>query len=303
MEVQRIFIQEMIEKMEDILRPLYQERASREETLGVLLVEKHKDFSPSTDHFDVILFIIVDKAESSWQVKHYEFEDKKAALHVVDLQLLNEWLMLGSHRRVVDWVVNGRVLFDRNEFVDSLKNRINDFPIAERKKKIGIEFAKLVRRFSDGKELYYAGHYLDAYNNIIHALHHLARLSVIEHGFYPEVTVWHQVKQIEPEIYKLYEELTSSEEPIHKRIELLILANEFSMSSKTELGSRHLKEIMQTRQESWSFFELMNHTEMEDYKIDLGAMIEHLIEKEYIQVVRHETKGKGIFHRTYSFRK
>ncbi len=289
--------------MEDILRPLYQERASREETLGVLLVEKHKAFSPSTDHFDVILFIIVERAEDSWQVKHYEFEDKKAALHVVDLQQLNEWLMLGSHRRVVDWVVNGKVLFDRNEFVDALKKRINDFPLAERKKKIGIEFAKLVRRFSDGKELYYAGHYLDAYNNIIHALHHLARLSVIEHGFYPEVTVWNQVRQIEPEIYKLYEELTSSDEPIHKRIELLLLANEFSLSSKTELGSRHLKNIMQTKVDSWSFYELMQHPEMEDYKIDLGAMIEHLIEKEYIQVVRNETKGKGIYHRTYQFRK
>ncbi|WLD93998.1 nucleotidyltransferase-like protein [Alkalihalobacillus sp. AL-G] len=285
--------------MEDILRPLYQERASHNETLGVLLVEKNKKYSPSTDHFDVILFIIVEHAESSWQVKHYEFEDKKAALHVVDLQQLNEWLMLGSHRRVVDWVVNGRVLFDRNEFVDALKTRINDFPIAERQKKIGIEFAKLVRRFSDGKELYYAGHYLDAYNNIMHALHHLARLSVIEHGFYPEVTVWNQVRQIEPEIYKLYEELSSSEEPINKRIELLIIANEFSMSSKTDLGSRHLKEIMSEKDDAWSFSELMDHDELSDYKIDLSSLIEHLIEKEYIQVVRHETKGKGIYHRTY----
>ncbi|MGP4083057.1 nucleotidyltransferase-like protein [Pseudalkalibacillus sp. R45] len=288
--------------MEDILRPLYQERASREETLGVLLIEKNKKFSPSTDHFDVILFIIVEQADSPWQVKHYEFEDKKAALHVVTLHQLNQWLMLGSHRRVVDWVVNGKVLFDRNEFVESLKSRINDFPIAERKKKIGMEFAKLVRRFSDGKELYHAGHYLDAYNNIIHALHHLARLSVIEHGFYPEVTVWNQVKQIEPEIYKLYEELTSSDEPINKRIELLILANEFSMSAKTELGSQHLKDIMNTREGAWSFYQLMVHPEMQDYKIDLGAVIEHLIEKEYIHVIRQDTKGIGIFHRTYQFK-
>ena len=44
--------------MEDILRPLYQERASKKETLGILLIEKRKTDSPVTDDLDAILFII-----------------------------------------------------------------------------------------------------------------------------------------------------------------------------------------------------------------------------------------------------
>ncbi|KMR35055.1 hypothetical protein EY05_14905, partial [Staphylococcus aureus] len=69
--------------------------------------------------------------------------------------------------------------------------------------------------------------YLDAYNHVVHALHHLARLAIIENGFHPEITVWNQVKQIEPEIFKLYEELLTSEESIEKRLELLFLASDF----------------------------------------------------------------------------
>ena len=72
--------------------------------------------------------------------------------------------------------------------------------------KKGLEFAKLIRRYTDGRVLFENGHFLDAFNHIVHSLHHLARLEVIEQGFYPEATVWNQVKLIEPEIYKLYKE-------------------------------------------------------------------------------------------------
>jgi hypothetical protein len=45
--------------MKDILRPIYQERASQSNTLGVLMVEKRQKSSHTTDTFDVILLIIV----------------------------------------------------------------------------------------------------------------------------------------------------------------------------------------------------------------------------------------------------
>ncbi len=64
-------------RMENLLRPIYQERASQPNTLGVLLYEKLHDQSPVTDNFDVILLIVVREAEEDWYVKHYEFEQKQ----------------------------------------------------------------------------------------------------------------------------------------------------------------------------------------------------------------------------------
>ncbi|RBW68113.1 nucleotidyltransferase-like protein [Bacillus taeanensis] len=288
--------------MENSWRSLYQERSSHRDTLGVLMVEKNKPISPLTDNFDVVLLIIMKEAEQPWLVKHYEYEEKKASLHIVTEKRLNEWLLLGSHRRAVEWVINGKILFDRNEYMKKLKEKLREFPIEDRTKKIGLEFAKLIRRSTDGRDLYQSGHYLDAFNYILHALHHLARLSVIKHGFHPEVTVWNQVKQIEPQIYKLYHELVTGAEPLEKRIELLLLANEFSLSTKTEIGARHLLQVMRSKEEEWSYGELMSHGELMEYGVDLGALLEHLVQKKLVTVQRLETKGKGIFHRMYALK-
>ncbi|RFU63016.1 nucleotidyltransferase-like protein [Peribacillus glennii] len=285
--------------MEDILRPIYQERASMQSTLGILLIEKRKNASPITDTFDYILFVMVNEADEPVFVKHYTYQDQKAALHIVHEQQLKDWLLLGSNRKVVDWIQNGKILFDRNEFLFHLKTEIREFPFYGRKIKMGIEFAKLIRRYMDGKAFFENGHFLDAYNHVVHSLHHLARLEIIEQGFHPEVTVWNQVRHMEPEIFKLYEELVCSEESLEKRLELLFLASEFLIYSRTNLGSQHLLEVMDTKDDKWSIAELMEHPELVHYSVDLGVLLEYLIDKHVIDVVKAETKGREIFHRYY----
>ncbi len=284
--------------MDDILRPIYQERASQANTLGVLIIEKRENDIPATDTFDVILLVIVRNGDSSVAVKHYTYGDKKAALHIVTDQQLKEWLLLGSNKKIFDWLYNGKITFDRNEYIHAIKTELKEFPFNGRKLKMGLEFAKLIRRYMDGRVFFENGHYLDTYNHIVHSLHHLARLAIIENGFHPEVTVWQQVKQIEPEIIKLYEELVLSNEPLEKRLELLFLASEFLIHSKMKSGVEHLVSIL-AEKDIWSIQEIMSHEELRLYSVDLEMLLEYLIEKKVIEVIKEETKGQGIFHRYY----
>ncbi|UII56666.1 nucleotidyltransferase-like protein [Cytobacillus spongiae] len=284
--------------MEDILRPLYQERASQPNTLGVLIIEKREKAISLTDTFDVVLLIIVKELEQPVFVKHYTYKEKKAALQIVSETQLKEWLLLGTNRRIIDWIYNGKIVFDRNEYISELKVELRDFPFYGRKIKMGLEFAKLIRRYMDGKAFFENGNNLDAYNHVVHSLHHLARLAVIENGFHPEVTVWNQVKQIEPEIFKFYEELVNSEEEIEKRLELLFLASEFLIHSRTKSAIVHLIDVLKEK-EQWTFNEMMLHPELSYYSVDLGMLVEYLIDKKVIGVVEVETKGQGIYHRYY----
>ncbi|MET3698765.1 nucleotidyltransferase-like protein [Bacillus oleivorans] len=286
--------------MEDILRPIYQERASQPGTLGVILIEKNQKASAFTDTFDAVLLVITNDETNKVYIKHYAYENKKAALHIVSETQLREWIMFGTNRKIFEWLYNGKILFDRNEFMDQLKEEIRDFPFYGRKVKMGLEFAKLIRRYMDGKSFFENKQYLDAYNHVVHSLHHLGRLAVIENGFHPEVTVWNQVKQIEPEIYKLYEELVTSEETLDKRLELLFLASEFLIHSKTEIGAGHLLEVLKEK-EYWQFQEILTHPELEIYSVDLGMLIEYLVERKVIKVIEKETKGSGLFHRFYAY--
>lgn len=50
------------------------------------------------------------------------------------------------------------------------------------------------------------------------------------------------MKRIEPAIYKLYEELILSNESLEKRLELLFLAGEFLINSRTNDGGQHILE-------------------------------------------------------------
>lgn len=286
--------------MEDLLRSIYQERASHPDTLGILLIEKRKNISPNTDKFDYVLLVVTRQSDVDVFVKHYVFEDKKAALYVVKEAKLNEWLLLGNNRKVMDWVISGKAVFDRNEYITDLKSEFNEFPKSERKLKIGIEFSKLIRRYIDGKDFFESKHYLDAYNHIVHALHHLGRLSLIEQGFHPEVTVWHQLKQMDPQIYKLYQELVESEESIEKRLELLFLATDFLISSKVKVGASYLMEVLSEKREPWAYNDILGHPKLELYSIDLGVLLEFLVEKQLVKVERVETKRPGIYHRYYS---
>ncbi|MBS4192505.1 hypothetical protein KHA94_20320 [Bacillus sp. FJAT-49705] len=288
--------------MEDILRPIYQERASQANTLGVIIINKQQKNIPATDTFDAVLLILVKEAETHVFVKHYTYNDKKSALYMVTDQQLHEWLLLGSNKKIFDWLYNGKILFERNEYIHNLKTELREFPFNGRKLKMGIEFAKLIRRYMDGRAFFENGHYLDTYNHVVHSLHHLARLAIIEHGFHPEVTVWQQVKQIEPEILKLYEELVYSHEPLEKRLELLFLASEFLIHSKTKSGISHFVDVL-SEKEFWSISELMKHEELIFYSVDLGMLLEYLIDKHVVEIVNIETKGQDIFHRYYKLGK
>lgn len=284
--------------MEDILRPIYQERASQLNTLGVLMVEKRQISTQTTDTFDTIFLIIVKEGTRPVFVKHYSYEDKKAAMYIITEAQLKEWILFGTNRKIFEWLDAAKIVFDRNEYVAKLKTELREFPFNGRKIKMGIEFAKLIRRYVDGKALFENHQYLDAYNHVVHSLHHLARLAIIENGLHPELTVWQQVKHIEPEIFKLYEELLNSEESIEKRLELLFLASEFLIYSRTAIGSAHLLEVL-GQKDYWLFNEMMNEPELLPYSVDLAVLLEYLIEKHQVEIVNMETKGQAIFHRCY----
>jgi hypothetical protein len=284
--------------MEDILRPIYQERASSKNTLGILSIEKREGWNYQEETFDNILLVIAKEVEKNLLVKHYAYQDKKAALYIVDEEQLKEWLLLGTNRKILNWLSDGKIVFDRNDYVHRLKNELRESSANERNLKMAIEFSKIIKSYTDGKAFFHNGHYMDAYHHISRSLYHLACLAIIEKGFQPEQTMWDQVKQLNPEIYKLYEELLTSNENIEKRLELLFLASEFLIHSHTESGVSHFLNVLR-KKDYWSIDDLINHPEVKYYAIDLETLLEYLIHQNYVRIVQAETKGIHIYHRFY----
>lgn len=284
--------------MEHILKHFYNEKRNHENTNGILLINKEIKLKNYNSDFDILLILIISKPQQA-TVEHFDICNKSIEIQYFTIDQISRLLITGKNHLLIDWIINGEVIFENNKFISVLREKIIDFPITERKYKMTVEFAKLIRRYTEGKKLFHNGHFFDAYNSLLHALHHLARVSVIERGLYPEVTVWKQVKRIEPEIYKLYEEMVSGAECLEKRLELLLIANNFEISSKTRIGASHLIEIMQEGKEPWSIEQLIDHNEIKEYKINLVVLIEYLTQKGIIDIVKVETEKENIFKRLY----
>lgn len=280
--------------MNDVLLPTYQKYINDIHTLGILIVEKQDDKRTHTVNFDIVMITILENDNKLIQTEHYWINEQKVVVHKISNSLVKEWLLLGTYRKMFELLYRGEVVFQRNNFVEKLKSELNEFPMYDRKLRIGIEFAKLIDKYIEGKVFFKKDNYLDAYSHVIDSLHHLARVAVIENGYYPEVTVWNQVKQIEPEIYKLYEELITSSESLHKRLELLFLASEYLIHSKSQIWTSHIIDILRKRTD-WSFEQISEYDELTGYSCYLSILIEYLIDRGFIEVINKETNNKDVY--------
>jgi hypothetical protein len=173
-----------------------------------------------------------------------------------------------------------------------MRSRLSEYPEELRRKELIVEFDRFLKSFVQSKQYLQDGHMLDAYSNILDALRHWARIAIIEEGYHPEVLVWAQVRKINPGVYKLYEELTCNHESLQKRIQLVVLACDFSVMSKMELCCSVLLDVLRSREEAWSLQELMQIQELTDLELDLSLLLGKLVRKSLIREVVESESGR-----------
>jgi hypothetical protein len=250
-----------------------------ESVIAITAVDNPSLFSAITDGFDLLLLIIARDHACTNQQFHYIKEGRRIQEKWVSPEALDEFILHGEHRNIIYWILKGEILLDRDTYLEGLRHRVLEFPEELREHKLLIEFSKFLRSYLQTKEYISEDHQLDAYNNILEALHHWARIVIVEAGYHPEVTVWRQVKQINPGVYKLYEELTYSKETIEQRVQLVLLACEFSVVSKMERCCKLLLEVLSNREEPWSMQELQELPKLSDVRMELPLLLNKLIGK------------------------
>ncbi|GKV65094.1 hypothetical protein NCCP2331_12470 [Sporosarcina sp. NCCP-2331] len=284
--------------MEQMLRPIYQERASQTDTLSVLLIENQRTDDPITDAFDEVLFIISSNNEMPIQTKHYTDGERKAAMHTISEKQLTHWLLVGTNKKIIDWLILGKIYFDRDEYAERLKQRLSEEPLFGRSVKMGMELAKMIRAYNEGKIHFERKQYMDSYINALNCLRYLARMVAIKHNTLPEKTAWSQMKKVDPSVYKLYEELIGSEEDLEKRLDLVFLASEFFIHNYTNEASEHLLNILDQK-DSWTIQELYDYQELSLYSSNLEFFIEYLVDKQLIEIICIPSKNELLYHRQY----
>jgi hypothetical protein len=253
--------------------------------ISVMVIDNPKQLPALTDGFDTLLLIITNDLSLNNHTTNYIRDDSRIQERWADPSSLEEWTRHGINRNIIHWLLKGEILLDQNMYLEGLRHRMLEFPVDLREYKLLIEFSLFLRKYLQSKEYTLDEHLLDAYNNILEALHHWARIVIIEEGYHPEITVWRQIRAINPGVYKLYEELTTSKETLKQRVQLVLLACEFSVMSKMERCCESLIHILVESDHPMSADELQHHSQLLEVKEELPLLLNKLVKKGLIKEI------------------
>jgi hypothetical protein len=261
--------------------------ANNSNVRSVIILENDSSFSPLTDGFDVLLLVLCYGFDAQRPLSHYIKQNKRIQERWVDAERLQKWVSAGENRRIIEWLLRGTIMFDRDGYMNGLRHNLLQFPQELSEQRLLIEFSAFLRTYLQSKEYLKAGHYMDAFSNILEALHHWARIAIIEQGIHPEVTVWEQLRTINVGVFKLYEELILSPDAMEKRIQLLILASDFFASTKLDICCSIIFRILRSRKEPWTVQELAMHSDVRGLPIDINMILHKLTKKSLVREITY----------------
>ena len=253
-----------------------------DQLISLAAIDNPFPYNPLIDGLDLLLLAVTTKNDSLKGTEHVRIDGERVQIRTLSPMALEQWVAGGENRSIIQWLVRGEILLDRDNYLAHMRDSLLAFPSSIREQKQLSEFSSFIRTYLQAKQDLQDNNLLDAYGHILTALNHWAHIALIEAGLHPELTVWRQMRRFNPGIYKLYEELTISPESLTKRVQLVLLACEFSVMSKMKSCCELLFSILTSREEPWSVMELQQHPLLIDMHIDLSLLLQKLVKRGYI---------------------
>lgn len=238
------------------------------------------------DGYDEVFIAILNRLPEQIRLIHVEKDGNKILEKWFDKQYLMKIIKSGYRKDVQHLINKSEVLYDQNQVIENIQeiSRLT----AEKKGQLNIciQFSKFLESFSKAKECFQSNLIMDSFHYCNEAITHWAKLAILENGMVHNDNLWEQVHGIDCTVYKLYEELSGTFEPMHKRIELFLLASEFAIMSKMNGSTQFLIHLINSRNEPWSLNELYHHPSLEDEEINLPMLLTKMVKRSLVNEVR-----------------
>jgi hypothetical protein len=262
--------------------------------ISLLLIANPFSYLPLIDGMDRQALLVVEKVDPDRETEHWMKDDARILVRRVTKETLESWLVMGENRNVVHWLVQGDILLDRDQYLTELRGKLIEWSPLLREQKLLCEFSRFSRTYLQAKQDLKDGQLLDAYSNVLASLHYWAHIALIGQGMHPELTVWEQIRMVNPGVYKLYEELTTvGQETLEQRVELVLLACEFSLLTQMESSCALLIRLVGSRLEPWSPAELRQHLDLSGLSLDLSLLLQKLAKRGCIREVARPAKMRN----------
>ncbi|MDR9857114.1 nucleotidyltransferase-like protein [Paenibacillus sp. VCA1] len=255
------------------------------DAIGMIIYrqEAHKFDGSLLHDFDYIVLIVREGQEAELVVEHTLVGGLPCQTLHVSAESLQSWLITGDKGDLIRCFVEGELVRDDGGKLARLRHEYAAFDQPLRDRQMLYEFSRFLSIYVEAKRYLQAGYVIDAYQSVLDSLKHWARIELIERGVLPNQAVWEQVKELNTAIHKLYEELTQSTETIRQRVELVLLACEFSVMSKMAECSVLLFRVLGSRTQPWSIEELIHHPDLRIVKNELPLVMRKLVNRSLVK--------------------
>lgn len=235
--------------------------------------------------FDMVVLMLHEEQEKERIITHTIAGERRTQSVHVGLSALERAVMAGDNNELLTSLMAGEVIWDPQGILGEMRRQIIQFQDPLKERVLFMEFARFLQMYVKSKRYLEAGYTMDAYNCVLIALYHWARIEVSEAGYFPKPAVWEQVKSLNTSVHKLYEELTVSTETLDQRVELILLACEFALMSKMSDCCAMLLGILGSRNESWSIKELLQHSGLSPLGAELPLVLRKLVSRSLIREI------------------
>jgi hypothetical protein len=240
-----------------------------------------------------LLLVAHREAPAEGTTEHWKWGEARLEVHRVHPELLEERLADGDGGQWGQWLARGEILIDPEGWLSRLRRQLKVRPQAARERILLAEFSRFVETCVRAKQDMKEGRVPDAFSHIIASLHHWAQIVLVEEGLYPGLRMWEEIRRVNPGIYKLFEELTTSTESPDKRVQLLLLACEFAVLTKMKTSCALLLRILASRRAPWTVRELERHSDLQGLSLNLTLVLQSLVKRGYIREEIGPLDGHG----------
>lgn len=241
-----------------------------------------------------LLVIVVCQApfEERVSVEHYYSHSTQYQILYVTLTQIKQWIITGQQQELMYYFLKGEIIWDIEGELSSFYKQVVTLEQEWQESRKLKEFSRLAHFYVQAKLGEEHQVLMDTYYNLIHALKHFAAIELIEmSGELPSVHVWDQLSGMNSTACKLFEELINSTETLEQRIQLALLAIEFSVTSKMAECSQPLLKVLSQKRAGWTMEQLTALEQLQYIKEDLPVLINLLIQRSIIVQEPVNTKG------------
>ncbi|SHE14179.1 Uncharacterised protein [Chlamydia abortus] len=287
--------------MNSLKRGLIRKYRDREGIIGVILHENPYPNDALVNGFPYQALIVTDQpAVNPATSYHYIKEGTRLQERWISFRDLNLVWRLKADKELILFITRGEIIMDRDMSMEGWKNELMEFSKAVKDRMLLVEFSNFFTRYLMSKDYFVKNQLLDAYSCLVEALTHWAKIVIIEQNSDIYSGIWEQVKKHNAGVHKLYEELVLSDETLIQRVQLVMLACEFSIVTKMEGCCSMLLDVLSSRKEPWSALEILDHPELSDLDIDIPMLLGVLAKKTLIREVQVEVgEVKGEYEIKY----